>query len=196
MHFTHKHTMTPNFKPAAKFSPTQAMIEAAQDVFIAMALRDTIKLKFEAIERSILEAGNYQFTEDERGLEYDTFKDGRIREPKYSYMMKGVTDYNTPEWVGSDAARYSSELSRITQNAGFIRGENTFCTVDWNVNKFESAFINATTPIHGMNSEDVSDNMKHREQLLRLTLGMFAGLVNKTDMEPKKRKYFDEYIKA
>jgi len=177
------------------FNPTKQQIEAAENLFIAMALYRTIKPLFEKIETELLATGQYHYCEEyysdkwkKRGFNYP--EDRIIRDINHTHQMEGLQVLNTPEYEGTDCDRFYKDLHFITKDK-FVHAENTECMAENNVIKLENEFIEATENIHKLKLDNIT-MLDHRKSLIDLLLKLFAGIVNPT--EAKKIEYHNTYI--
>lgn len=177
------------------FNPTAHQINAAENLFLAMALHQTVKAIFEKIETELLATEQYHYSEiyytdkwKKRGFNYP--EDRIIRDIKHTYQMEGLTALHTPEYEGTDNDKYYKALHFITKDK-FVHAENANCVTDNNVTKMENALIEATESIHNLKLENII-MMDHRKELIDLLLKLFSSIVKPS--ESKKIEYHNKYI--
>lgn len=169
-------------KKPNSFKPTPAQIAAAEDLTIAMALDQVVAPVFAELETQVLAEGVYL---SEAG---DQITDARL-----TYRLKGISDYDTNKYPGSEADRFFTALKRAANAKGFLEGENTGSIVNHNVTKFENAFIDATEAIHKI-QRDKLYMLDHRKKLIDLTLSLIVPFIDGKGLENKKREYFKKYL--
>ena len=166
-----------------QFNPTQLQIMAAENLFIAMALRDVIEKSFMVFENQLLLNGNFRSAD---GNSY-------IKDRKQVYKMEGIREVGSEKYANTDAHQYYEMLSQIAENAGFIHKENAFCVADHKVTQFQNALMEATQNIHQLTMENIyHTSMENRKQLIELLLKLFSSIVKPT--EERKQEYYKEHL--
>lgn len=147
-----------------KFTPTKAMIEAANNVFLAMAYTETIRpivMKYQQTEIDIMQAVN----------RYDG---SIITTPDNAYAMNDV-----------DFEIYHNAIKERRNKSGLKVEHDDFCPLlvaEELQRKAERKLCDEMYCISKLNTDDVlssTDGIKNYKELIRLNLGLLAPYCKK-----------------
>lgn len=178
-----------------RFKPARQQIEAAQNLFFAMALHKVISNKISDIQATVLADGSFHYDTKWYDTRHDDLPADRILvDPKHDYMIDGMTDLDKPEYKGSDCERYYQRVRELALQEGFINGENADCMLSNQVMKCENALIEEAFNYHFIPLDKLSSNMEYRKKLLDLLTNLFSSTIKTKDMDQKQRAFYDQHI--
>lgn len=166
--------------------PTKEQLTAVVNLLTLRAMNDVIKEDFDKIEREILKAGAYHYSEHcyqgqfkERGFVFP--EDRIIRSPKDIHHMRGISAYGTPAYEGSDCERFYTVLRNKSLERGYIHGENALVRVENDLFQSEENLLKETISIHHVTDLD-KFVFPFRSQMLDLLLKLLVPFV-KDDLQ-------------
>lgn len=181
-----------------KFSPTKTQLAAAQQLFIAMAFRDTAQQAFEKMENEILQSGLYHYDDEYYSETWKKRWNGEfapadkiIRHRRDINMMSGLMIYKEPGYEKTDSFKFYTELAKKATEAGFIYAENAFCIADNEVIGYQNELIKATHDIHKIELKNIIHS-EDRKKLIDLLLNLFASFVKNESFEEMQRHFYNE----
>jgi hypothetical protein len=106
--------------------------------------------------------------------------------------------YFEPLEPGNDAARYYSELDRLTKDAGLINGQNAVCIAENKQREAEHALVDSISDIMGgLKAMDIIEkSFSNYKKVVELTLRMCAAFTDIKSPEVQKRmnEVYKEHI--
>lgn len=142
-----------------KFTTTNEMIQAANNVFLTMAYTETIRpivMKYQQIEIDIMQAVN-------------RFDGSIITKPEHAYAMSDV-----------DFEIYHRNIKERRNKSGLKVENDDFCPLlvaEELQRKAERKLCDAMYPISKLNTEDVlssANGIENYKELIKLNLGLLA----------------------